>query len=150
MSGLYAYMMKDELIDIEKLLGKVKTNESGVFSKTPILVVVLDEKIACVLGDHLIYISEFIIAKVKGRISKLNGHPEITDDIFKRLPQSLSRPYKIIRNKKSTGKFLFLINDPFHAIAIEVRRKQSGKTEINTIYLIGTKEQRRLDKFPIA
>jgi len=57
-----------------------------------------------------------------------------------------------IRHKKFalSNKFLFIAKNPDHLIVVEVKRKESGKTEINTIYKIDKKEQRRLDKFPTA
>lgn len=102
------------------------------------------------IGDDRIHISEFIIAKIKGLIPKLDGHPEITDEIFHRLSGDLLNPIRIAKDRRSSNKYLFIARRPAHLIVIEIKRVESGKTEINTIYRIDQKEQRRLDKFPTA
>lgn len=42
----------------------------------------LKNEIFNIIGDKIIHISEFIIAKIKGKVRGNNGHPEITEDIF--------------------------------------------------------------------
>jgi hypothetical protein len=136
--------------NIEDLLDRVNSNTTGIFSRAPEAIVILGSELAEKIGDDRVHISEFIIAKVKGLIPTLGGHPEITDDIFGRLPLSIFNPSRVILDKRSPNKYLFIADNPTHLIAIEVRRKESSKTEINTIYKIDKKEQRRLDKFPTA
>lgn len=138
------------LSDMRDLLDRVNSNASGIFSRIPEAIVILGPEIADRIGDDRVHISEFVIAKVKGLIPVLDGHPEITDDMFERLPLSLSNPSRVIFDTRLPNKYLFIAEDPVHAIAVEVRRKESGKTEINTIYKIDGQEQRRLDKFPTA
>ena len=139
-----------QLSEIRDLLERVNLNKTGTFSRIPEAIVILDSVLAERIGDDVIYISEFIIAKVKGLVPALKGHTEITDEMFERLPLSLCNPNRIILDKRSLNKYLFIANNPIHLIAVEVRRKDSGKTEINTIYRIDRKEQKRLDKFPTA
>ena len=61
--------------NIEKLLKKVEKNNTGVYSKTPVLIATLNKKISDIIGDRFIQISEFVIAKIKGLIPELDGHP---------------------------------------------------------------------------
>lgn len=141
---------KPTTILIKNLLDRVNSNATSIFSRIPEAIVILDSELSRKIGDNRIHISEFIIAKVKGLIPTLGGHPEISDKIFERLPLNLCNPNKVILDKRLPNKYLFIASNPTHLIAVEVRRKESGKTEINTIYKIDRKEQRRLDKFPTA
>lgn len=75
-------MKNREELDIHKLIKKVDENTTGIFERTPELIVLLPEMIAKIIGSSKIYLSEFIVAKVKGRIKGFNGHPEITNDVF--------------------------------------------------------------------
>ena len=88
--------MQNELpiIFIDDLLDRVNSNATGIFSRIPEVIVILDSELARRIGDERIHISEFIIAKVKGLIPTLGGHPEITDETFKRLPLNLLNPIK--------------------------------------------------------
>jgi hypothetical protein len=138
------------LSNVKDLVNRVNTNETGVFSRIPELIVILEPNLAQVIGDDHIHISEFIIAKMKGMIPALDGHLEITDLIFKELPMNINNPKEILVDKRVVGKYLFIARDPVHVIVIEVMREESGMTEINTIYPISEKERRRLDKYPIA
>jgi hypothetical protein len=145
-------MKKDSysLSDIIDLINRVNENKTGIFSRIPELIAILEPNLAKVIGDDHIHISEFIIAKVKGMIPALDGHLEITDHIFKELPININNPKEILVDKRVVGKYLFIARNPVHVIVMEVMREESGKTEINTIYPIGEKERRRLDKYPIA
>ena len=138
------------IIPIKSLLDRVNSNTTGIFLRTPEAIVILDSQFPEKIGDDRVHISEFIIAKVKGLIPTLGGHPEITDEIFQRFSLSLCNPSRIIIDKRLPNKYLFIAHNPTHLIAVEVRRKESGKTEINTIYKMDREEQRRLDKFPTA
>ena len=135
---------------IKDLLDRVNGNKTGIFSRIPEVIVILDKKSGELIGDNHVHISEFIIAKVKGLVHGFSGHTEITDEIFEGLPWNINNPKEIIIDKRAIGKYLFIAREPSHVIVIEVTRKESGKTEINTIYPIGEKERRRLDKYPIA
>jgi hypothetical protein len=141
---------KSRIISVKNLLDRVNDNKTGIFSRIPEVIVILDSRLAKLIGDDYVHISEFVIAKVKGLIHGFNGHSEITDQIFEKLPWNINNPKEIIVDKRIVGKYLFVAKDPTHVIVIEVTRKESGKTEINTIYPIGEKERRRLDKYPIA
>jgi hypothetical protein len=138
------------LSDVRDIIIRVNSNPMGVFSRIPEPIVILGLEISEIIGDDCIHISEFIIAKIKGRISQFNGHPEITDEILSKLLFNLSNPLKILFDKRSHRKYLFVASSPEHIIVVEIRRRETGKTEINTIYPVGEKEQRRLGKFPIA
>ena len=139
-----------KISNIKDMLHRVNSNKTGTFSRMSEVIVMLGPELAEKIGDNRVHISEFIIAKVKGLIPTLGGHPEITDDIFGRLPSSLYSPSRVILDKRLPNKYLFIAHNPTHLIAVEVRRKESGKTEINTMYMIDKKEQGRLDKFPTA
>ena len=138
------------LPDIRNIVIRVNSNSTGIFSRIPEPIVLLESDISQTIGDDCVHISEFIVAKINGLIPGLDGHPEITDDIFHRLPSNISNPLRIAVDKRSLNKYLFIAEKPAHLIVIEVKRAESGKTEINTVYRIDRKEQRRLDKFPTA
>jgi hypothetical protein len=138
------------LSNIRDIVIRVNSNSTNIFSRVPEPIVVLESGISRIIGDDHVHISEFIVAKIKGLIPGLDGHPEITDDIFHRLPSNISNPLRIAVDKRSLNKYLFIAEKPAHLIVIEVKRAESGKTEINTVYRIDRKEQRRLDKFPTA
>ena len=130
------------LLNIRDLVNRVNINKTGTFSRIPSLIAVLEPNLAKIIGDDQVHISEFIIAKVKGLIPALDGHPEITDHIFEELPMNINHPNEILVDKRVNGKYLFTAKDPLHVIVVEVTRKESGKTEINTIYPIGEKEEK--------
>jgi hypothetical protein len=132
------------------MVTRVNQRTTGIFSRVPEPIALLRPEISCLIGDAQIHISEFIIAKVKGLIPAFIGHPEISDAMFLKLPHNLSYPQKILADRRSDQKHLFITSEPEHIIVVEVRRLESGKTEINTIYPIGDKEKRRLEKFQIT
>lgn len=137
--------------NIEELLIKVEENKTGTYSKVPVLVAVLDEEIGSIIGDEFVHISEFVIAKIKGLIPELDGHKEITDDLFIKLPKLLEKPFEILIDTRANRKFLFITISPRTEIVIEVRRFESGITEINTFHLVGIDELKRLErKFPVV
>lgn len=104
---------------------------------------------ASVINDNKIHLSEFIVAKIKGLVGQLGGHKEITNDLFKSLPSLLSDPEQIL--KESENKFYFIPKEPLSRIVVEVNRKESGLTEINTFHLINPKELKRLERiFPVV
>ncbi len=136
---------------MEDLIRRVNDNKTGIFKRIPELIVVLDRAIFDAIGDDSIHVSEFIIAKIKGRIRGNIGHPEITDEIFIRITDSLACPDKIFQDIRSERKFIFISPDPIHQVVVEVFRKESGKTEINTIHLINTLKLKQLErKFPVV
>lgn len=136
---------------INDLIKRVNKNKTGIFKRDSELIAVLPDKIAVVIGDSKIYISEFIIAKVKGKISELIGHLEITDTILLKIPYNLSFPMEILQDTRSSKKYLFINIDPLHEIVVEISRYDSRKTEINTIHIIDYKELKRLEhKFPVV
>jgi hypothetical protein len=139
-----------KLTNIADVVTRVNTNQTGKFLRVPEPIIMLRSEIASVIGDTFIHISEFIIAKIQGRIKDNVGHPEITDEILVRLPYALNNPIKIHTDIRSERKYIFIASDPLHVIIIETRRMETGLTEINTIYRIDRQEQRRLEKFPTA
>lgn len=137
--------------NIKDILEKVDSNLTGVYSKKPQLIAIIDAEITGIIGDRLIHISEFVIAKVKGLIPELDGHPEITDELFLKLPVFIAYPYKILRDTRADRKFLFITASPQTEIVIEVRRFESGVTEINTFHKVELDELKRLErKFPVV
>ncbi len=136
---------------MEDLLQRVNKNTDGIYNKNSELITTVDEDISVIIGDHSIHISEFIIAKVKGKSVGLVGHPEITDEIFLRIPFNLSNPQEIIQDIRSPRKYLFINSNPQHEIVVEVFRKESGKTEINTLHLISIHKLKQLEsRFPVV
>lgn len=139
-----------KLINIANVVTRVNMNQTGIFLRMPEPIIMLCPEIASIIGDNYVHISEFIIAKIRGRIANNAGHPEITDEILVRLPYSLNNPVKIHTDIRSERKYIFIASDPMHVIIIETQRMETGLTEINTIYRIDRQEQRRLEKFPTA
>ncbi|MDO8430373.1 MAG: hypothetical protein Q7S72_00060 [Candidatus Taylorbacteria bacterium] len=143
--------METRLIKIQSLLDNVRDNKSGIFSNKPHLVVILNKQLSVLIGDEKIHLSEFVIAKIKGRIAELQGHPEIMDGIFLLLPIFIQHPQEILRDTRAKDKYLFIISNPFVEVVIEVRRIESGKTEINTMHKLNIQELKRLErKFPVV
>lgn len=56
----------------------------------------------------------------------------------------------MLRDVRSPNRYMFVVEKPLHLIVIEIKRIESGTTEINTIYRIDRDERRRLEKFPTA
>lgn len=120
-----------------------------LFSREPQCIAILPKHIATIVGDTEVYLSEFIIAKVMGLVGGLVGHPEVTRSILERLPENLEHPVKIFRDIRSQKKYLFIHADPLHQVVVEIARKESGRTEINTIHLINPDKLKKLEhKFP--
>ncbi len=119
------------------------------FSREPQRIAILPKHIATIVGDTEVYLSEFIIAKVMGLVDGLSGHPEITRATLEKLPENLEHPIKIFKDIRSQKKYLFIHADPLHQVVVEIARKESGKTEINTIHLINPDKLKKLEhKFP--
>ncbi len=134
--------------NIKNLIKRVNGNKTGIFTRDPELIVILPETIATIIGSSDVYISEFIIAKIKGKIRELGGHPEISDNTLERLPESLSKPFKIYEDNRTPDrdKYIFIKIDPAHQIVVEIHRPESGKTEINTIIPLNSKKRKQLEK----
>lgn len=134
-------------LKIEELLVKVNENQTGKFNRDPQLIAILPQKIACIIGDDKIYISEFVIAKIKGMVMGVSGHPKITDEVFKKVPESLSNPYRIFRDIRRLDKkeYLFINMEPLHQIIVEIERKFNNLSEINTIFETSLSELKRLE-----
>ncbi len=136
---------------IQRLVKSVNDNATGIFERNSRKIVTLPNAIASVIGSKEIYISEFIIAKIKGKIRNLPNHPEISDEVLLKIPISLSFPEEILQDTRTIKKYIFISIDPLHEIVVEICRKNSGKSEINTIHLINPQELKRLEnKFPIV
>lgn len=133
---------------ISDLIKRVNTNTTGIFKRDSELIVRLPSLISNILGSNEIYLSEFVIAKVKGRITKLNNHPEITDDIFIMLPESLSNPFRIYEDNRVANrkKYIFIKIDPSHQIVVEINRANSGRSEVNTVIPLNAKKRKQLEK----
>lgn len=144
-------MKKYQSFQINEIVERVNRNKTGIFKRDSELIVILPDTIAEVIGSYHIYISEFIIAKVKGLIKNNAGHSEITDDILSNIPHNLSFPKEILQDTRQNKKYLFINIKPLHEIVVEISRNNSGKSEINTIHLINYKELKRLEhKFPVV
>ncbi len=133
---------------IHDLIDRVNKNTIGIYKRDSELIVTLPAVIANIIKSNRIYLSEFVIAKVKGLIKTNEGHPEITDKIFKQLPKSLSNPFRIYEDNRTPNrdKYIFIKIDPNHQIVVEVCRPDSGKTEINTIIPLNLKKRKQLEK----
>ena len=140
-------MSKNDTSIIKNILNRVDSNKIGIFSKTPEPIVILNNRISKIVGDNTVYITEFIIAKIKGKIITNKGHPEITDDIFCSIPQTLNTPHGIYLDNRviDRTKYLFVNFSPPHHIVIEIRRIETGKTEINSIIPLGRKTLKQLE-----
>lgn len=122
-----------------------------LFSREPQRIAILPKHIAVTVGDREVYLSEFIIAKIMGLVSGLAGHPEVTKDVLQRLPNSLQDPMEILQDMRTGKKYLFISQNPLREIVVEIARRESGKTEINTIHKIDADELKRLEhKFPVV
>src|SRR5882724_4357709 len=97
-------MKEGPLTTIENILDDLVRNTSGIFSRTPLPIFVLPLKISNIVGDDIIHISEFVIAKVQGRMGFNKGHPEITREIFLTIPDTLSEPFKIHEDKRMVDR----------------------------------------------
>jgi competence protein ComEC len=137
---------------ISRILTRVKKNNTGTFDRNPELVATLPPHIAETISEDKVYISEFIIAKIKGFVHRYPGHPEISDEVFKKVHYVLIDPDKILVDNRILGKtkYIFENINPLLLVVIEIRRKETGKTEINTIYTPKIKELKRLEgKLPV-
>lgn len=121
------------------------------YSREPNLISLLRPSIAHIIGSESVYISDFVIAKIKGFIPNVGYHPEISDAILNTISYNLNYPEKILEDTRAISKYLFICSSPLHEIVVEVNRQTSDKTEINTIHLINTRELKRLErKFPVV
>lgn len=137
---------------ISRILTGVKKNKTGIFDRNPELVATLPPHIAGIISEENIYISEFIIAKIKGLVHRYPGHPEISDEVFKKVNNALIDLDKILVDNRILGrkKYIFKSLNPLLLVVIEIKRKETGKTEINTIYTPKIKELKRLEgKLPV-
>lgn len=136
---------------IYDLVDRVNKNTTGIFKRDSELVVTLPAVIANVIKNNRIYLSEFIVAKIKGLIKGNSGHKEITDHVLFDIPKNLSKPREIIEDTRGNKKYLFININPLHTVVVEISRANWGKTEINTIYPLDSKELKRLEnKFPVV
>lgn len=134
-------------LNIHKLIDNVNQNNTGIYNRTPELIAKLPRKISKIIGSRDVYISEFIIAKVKGKIEGIKGHEKINDEVLEKIPQNLSRPHRIMSDSRKNDRkeYLFINIDPLHQIVVEVERKSSGLTEINTVFETTPSELKRLE-----
>jgi hypothetical protein len=132
--------------NIKDLLKKVEKNDTGVYSKIPVLIAVLNIEISDIIGDRLVHISEFVIAKIKGLIPELDGHPEINNSVFIKIPKSLNNPLYIYTDTRTSGrrKFLFVADEPMHLLVVEIMRLETGISEINSIFPLGQRTLKQL------
>lgn len=134
------------LSTIQEILHRVEINDTGIFSKEPELIVLLNDSVSTIIKDNYVCISEFILAKVQGKIGNNNGHPEITKQIFHDIPTTLNYPSFIYIDERYSErmKYLFIGTFPLHQVVIEVRRFESGVTEINSIIPLGNRTLKQL------
>ncbi|MEK7095653.1 MAG: hypothetical protein AAB917_03265 [Patescibacteria group bacterium] len=134
------------LSKIRDILDRVERNKTHIFSKEPEMIVVLNQNISSIITDNNVHISEFIVAKIKGRIRNNRGHSEINQKIFLSIPNTLNNPSRIYIDHRKTerNKYLFVSLKPSHQIVVEVKRIESGKTEINSIIPLGKRTLKQL------
>lgn len=116
-----------------------------LFSKELILVCKVTKDIQDKIGDSEIYISEFVVAKIKGFIPKLEGHPEVNNEFFLDLPSLLNNPLEILIENSNRKKRYVICGEPTHRVILEIKR-QNNKTEINTIHPIRQSALERMEK----
>lgn len=132
---------------MEDLINRANGNKTGIFKRDSELIVVLPENISKIIGDSKIYISEFVIAKVKGKIKGFSGHPLITNEVLISIPVNLSNPFEILHDTRKLPRkeYLFISIAPLHQIVVEIERRESGFSEINTIFDTTFQELKRLE-----
>ena len=50
------------------IIQRVNNNKTGIYNRNPELIAIIGIEISSIIGDSHIHISEFIVAKVKGKI----------------------------------------------------------------------------------
>jgi len=140
-------MNKKNRPNISYILKKVNSNSSGIFNRDSQLIAILPTRIARIICTRKIYISEFVVAKIKGKIQGFEGHPKITDELILSLPTNLKHPTQIIEDtrKHHRKEYIFIAINPLRQIIVEVERKISGRTEINSIFETTPAELKRLE-----
>jgi hypothetical protein len=103
------------------------------------------------MKDSGVHLSEFIVAKIKGLIPGLQGHPDISNELLAEIPQRLNDPVEILQDTRvENKKYLFINVDPHTLAVVELERLSSGLTEINTFHKINEAELARMERqFPI-
>ncbi len=120
---------------ISNILKRVNSlGKNHIFDKNSHKITCIRDPIASILGARTVYLSDFIVAKIKGFVPGLTGHREVTDSLFKRIPKTLNHPYKIFRDfrEPNRDKKIFVELDPVHKIVVELRI-ENRRAEINTI-----------------
>lgn len=112
------------------------------YSRDLVLVCYFQKELAKRIGDSHVYISEFVVAKILGHVSHLQGHPEITKDFLKKLPNYLNSPKEILMRVDRAKERYLICGYPHHKIVLEIKR-DDNKTQINTIHIIKESKLKR-------
>ena len=117
-----------------EMIEKIKSG-SLFYSRSPILVCSFNKNLAERIGDSEVYISEFVTAKILGYLAHLVGHPEITKDFLKKLPEYLNNPNSVLMRLDRLKERYIICGSPSHRVVLEIKRN-GNFTEINTVHLI--------------
>lgn len=150
---LYFYGSLFRVRSIRRLITSVERSKTGMFEKKPICIGTLSVHLASIVKDDRIHLSEFVVAKIKGRIKGFHGHPNLTNEILLRIPNTLRFPCRVYHDNRVEGrmKYLFVGKDPKHIVAVEVRRREYGLTVINTVFDTFDSELKRLEaRLPVV
>ncbi len=60
--------MTNKLIKVEDIIKRVNVRKDTNFSRNPEPISVLNDRVSNIIGDNIVYLSEFVIAKIKGKI----------------------------------------------------------------------------------
>ena len=91
-----------------------------------------------------------MIAKTFGLIPSLHGHREITYDIILRLSEVVNTSYEVLVDSRRDQTYLVVNKIHDVIVVVKVKRLNTGKLEVVTIYGVGEREQKRLEhKHPI-
>lgn len=132
---------------IERILLQVRENVDGYYSRLPVEVARLHPKLGFGPLISRVHLSEFVIAKIMGRIPDFLGHDDWKDVDFVAVPHLLKNPAIVLRDSRSNSKYLHIdASESRRLIVVEVERRPSGHTSINTMYRIDPAEYKRLCK----
>lgn len=140
-------MSPSDVHPIKDIIDRVNTNSNGIYDRVPKPIVTLPPEISKIVGGDTIHLSDFVVAKIKGLISGLGGHSEITDQMISELPQRLAAPLEILKDGEK--KYFFINQDPQTRAVVEIGRNAQGITEVSTYHPLGDRTQKQLEKnFP--
>ena len=138
----------DSYKKLEDILAEIESKAH--FSKELFKICNFNKAISDILHEDELYISEFVIAKISGLIPNLHGHPEITHDIVCGLSDIINMSHEILADSRREQTYLIVNKVESVIVVVKVKRLETGKTEVMTIYGVGEREQKRLEhKHPV-